>query len=131
MNTFFGLLSVMAICLSLLIAMVIVVAHLPNSPVRTFLVQVCGWATTALCGAAILSPIDPIPDVFFPLGFADDLIFAFIAWKSAKAAWNAGKSKPVCRPTKRGSGMSSRSRNAAGAKTTQVATRVRKPRPEK
>jgi len=92
-NTFFGLMNMMVVCGTLLLVLFLVVAHLPNSPLRTLLVQVCGWATVALCGAAIASPIDPIPDVLFPIGLLDDLIFAIIAWRSAKAAWNAGKPK--------------------------------------
>jgi uncharacterized membrane protein YkvA (DUF1232 family) len=93
MDGFFGVIKMLLGCGTILIVLLIAVAHLPNSPVRTLLIQICGWAGAALCGAAIVSPLDAIPDVFFPVGFVDDLIYLIVGFQSAKAAWNAGKVK--------------------------------------
>ncbi|HEY2837678.1 MAG TPA: DUF1232 domain-containing protein, partial [Pirellulales bacterium] len=70
-----------------------IVAHLPKSPLRSTLVQICGWATAAMCGTYIVSPLDVVPDVFFPFGFIDDILAAVAGYKAAKAAWDAGKEK--------------------------------------
>jgi uncharacterized membrane protein YkvA (DUF1232 family) len=80
-------------CGTLLFVSLIVLAHLPKSPLRSSLVQICGWATALLCGAWVVSPIDPIPDVLFPVGFIDDIMAAIVGFKAAKAAWKAGKEK--------------------------------------
>jgi uncharacterized membrane protein YkvA (DUF1232 family) len=93
MEAFFSVIKMLIGCGTLLIVLLVLVAHLPDSPVRTLLVRICGWGTATLCGAAILSPIDPIPDVLFPIGFIDDVIYLVIAYQAIKAAWNAGKQK--------------------------------------
>jgi uncharacterized membrane protein YkvA (DUF1232 family) len=80
-------------CGTLLLLALVVLAHLPKSPLRASLVQVCGWATALLCGAWCASPADPIPDLLFPIGFIDDVLVAIVGFKAAKAAWKAGKEK--------------------------------------
>lgn len=94
MAGFFQMIEVIFLCITFLFVAFIVVAHLPNSPLKTVLTQVCGWATAALCGALVLSPIDPIPDVFFPVGFIDDIVAVIVGYQAAKAAWNAGNTVP-------------------------------------
>lgn len=91
MDSFFGVVRLFILCGTFLFIAMLLLAHLPKSPLRTLLVQVCGWAGAALCGVYIASPIDVIPDVLFPFGFIDDAIALFFGIKSALAAWNAGK----------------------------------------
>ncbi len=80
-------------CGTLLLIATAALAHLPKSPLRATLMQICGWATACLCGAYIASPLDIVPDVFFPVGFIDDLVAVVIGLKSVISAWNAGKEK--------------------------------------
>jgi uncharacterized membrane protein YkvA (DUF1232 family) len=94
MDGFFSTIRFFFGCGTLLVLALIMLAHLPKSPLRSTLIQICGWATAALCGAWVLSPVDPVPDVFFPIGFIDDIIAACVGFKAAKAAWNAGKETP-------------------------------------
>lgn len=93
MDGFFSTIRFFMGCGTLLVLTLVVVAHLPKSPLRASLMQICGWATAALCGAWVLSPLDPIPDVLFPIGVIDDIIVAFAGFKAAAAAWKAGKEK--------------------------------------
>ena len=93
MDGFFSTIRFFFGCGTLLVLAMVLVAHLPKSPLRASLIQVCGWATTALCGAYVVSPIDVVPDFLFPFGFIDDIGVLFIGIKAAVAAWNAGKEK--------------------------------------
>jgi uncharacterized membrane protein YkvA (DUF1232 family) len=93
MDSFFSTIRFFFGCGTLLVLALIVLAHLPKSPLRASLVQICGWATALLCGAWFVSPVDPIPDVFFPFGFIDDVVAVIVGFKAAKAAWKAGKEK--------------------------------------
>jgi len=71
-------------------------AHLPNSPLRNLLVQICGWATAALCGAYVLSPVDLMPEVLLgPFGLPDDILALVMGFISARSAWKAGNEKAV------------------------------------
>jgi uncharacterized membrane protein YkvA (DUF1232 family) len=81
-------------CGTVLFIAMILLAHLPKSPLRTALTQICGWATAGLCGAYVLSPFDVAPEALLgPFGLIDDLIAAIIGFMSARAAWKAGKEK--------------------------------------
>ena len=65
-------------------------AHLPNSPLRNVLVKVCGWATAALCGAYVVSPVDVVPEVLLgPFGLLDDLLAVIVGIMAARSAWKA------------------------------------------
>ncbi len=97
MDGFFSTIRFFFGCGTLLLLSLVVLAHMPKSPLRTTLVQVCGWATTALCGAYIASPLDVVPDVFFPIGFIDDALALFVGIKSALAAWNAGQKRAAAK----------------------------------
>jgi uncharacterized membrane protein YkvA (DUF1232 family) len=81
-------------CGTLLLVALVVLAHFPKSPLRSALVQVCGWGTAALCGAYALSPIDALPEILLgPFGVVDDLLAVIIGFMSARAAWRAGEEK--------------------------------------
>lgn len=71
-------------------------AHLPNSPLRDALMKICGWATAALCGAYVLSPVDLMPEVLLgPFGLPDDIIALVVGVMSAISAWKAGSQKAI------------------------------------
>lgn len=86
-------------CGTLLVISFIVIAHLPKSPLRTLLVQVCGWAAAAFCAGYVISPWDVIPDPLFPIGFFDDAIAVFVGIKSALAAMKAGREDATDNPS--------------------------------
>jgi uncharacterized membrane protein YkvA (DUF1232 family) len=91
MDSFFSTIRFFFGCGTLLIVSLVVLAHLPRSPLRSTLMQICGWVTAAICGAWILSPIDPLPEILLgPFGLADDVLAAIVGFMSARAAWRAG-----------------------------------------
>lgn len=97
MDGFFSMIKFFFGCGTLLVLVMVVLAHMPKSPLRTLLVQVSGWAGAFFCGVMILSPADPIPDFLFPIGFLDDAVALFVGIKSAMAAWNAGKERAAAK----------------------------------
>jgi len=77
----------------LLVALV-ALAHLPQSPLRSVLMQICGWGMAAVCGAYALSPIDVIPEAFLgPFGLVDDLAAVVLGIISAMGAIESGKER--------------------------------------
>lgn len=100
MDGFFSTIRFFFGCGTLLVLGLVVLAHLPKSPLRASLVQVCGWVTALFCGAWFVSPVDPIPDVFFPFGFIDDVAAVVVGFKAAKAAWKAGQEKAAMKTDK-------------------------------
>lgn len=94
MDSFFGFMKFLVGCGTLLAIGFVVVAHLPNSPLRTLLVQLGGWATAAICGAYVVSPIDVVPEAIFgPFGILEDIVAAIVGFMAARAAWKAGQEK--------------------------------------
>ena len=92
MESVFSVIRLMILCGSGLLLAMGLLAHLPSSPLRNVLVKVCGYATAAFCGAYVVSPIDPIPEMFFgPFGLIDDLIAAIAGIMAIRSAWKAGK----------------------------------------
>lgn len=77
----------------LLLALV-ALAHLPRSPLRAVLTQLCGWGMAAVCGAYALSPIDVVPEVFLgPFGLIDDIFAVLFGIMSARSAIQASKER--------------------------------------
>ena len=98
MDSFFSTIRFFFGCGTLLIVSLVVLAHFPKSPLRSALMQICGWATAAICGAYVLSPIDPVPEILFgPFGLFDDIIAAIVGFMSARAAWRAGNERHTTR----------------------------------
>lgn len=92
--TFFGMLSVLLICMTCAFIALLVLACLPRSPVRDLLVQVVGWLMAGSCGVYCLSVVDVAPEIILgPLGLFDDLIALILGTVSAVAAWKAGRAR--------------------------------------
>lgn len=49
MSTFFGFVSITAICGTLLALSMMILVSLPHSPLRTMLIQIFGWVFAAFC----------------------------------------------------------------------------------
>lgn len=91
--SFFGMLSVFAICGSMLAIAMMVLVSMPQSPLRNLLVQLFGWTFAALCALYCLSPVDLLPEAIFgPFGIPDDIGAAVAGALSAITAWRVGKS---------------------------------------
>jgi uncharacterized membrane protein YkvA (DUF1232 family) len=96
MESFFGAVRFFMGCGTLLVLAMVVLAHLPKSPLKTLLTQVCGWMGAALCGAYTLSPIDVMPEIVLgPFGLPDDVLAVIVGIMSARAARKAGKDEAV------------------------------------
>ena len=94
MGTFFGVISIVALCGTLLTIAMLVAVSLPQSPLRAALVQVLGWVFVAFCVLYFVSPVDILPEAFLgPFGMFDDIGAAIAAVVAARAAWRAGKDK--------------------------------------
>ena len=98
MDGFFSLIRFMVGCGILLLLVMVVLAHMPKSPLRTLLVQVSGWAGAAFCGMYALSPVDVMPEALLgPFGLPDDVLAVVIGIMSAISAWKAGKERAAAK----------------------------------
>lgn len=102
MDSFFSMIKFFFGCGAGLMLAMVLLAHLPKSPLRTLLVQFCGWATAALCGAYVLSPVDVLPEALLgPFGLPDDLIALIVGIMSARSAWKASSEETGEQESKR------------------------------
>jgi len=91
MSDLFSTIRLVIMCGTGLLIATGLMSHLPNSPLRNVLLKVCGWATAALCGAYVLSPVDLMPEALLgPFGLPDDVIALVVGAMSAMSAWKAG-----------------------------------------
>jgi Protein of unknown function (DUF1232) len=67
-----------------------------NSEFRQLCLRVCYWGVAVAAVGYFAMPIDCIPDVFFPVGFADDLIALGIGLASARKAMKPRGGEPSC-----------------------------------
>lgn len=86
------LLKVMVICFTvgavvLPIAFLAALSMPSNSELRHICLRVCYWGVVLLAVGYCAMPLDAIPDVFFPVGFADDALVLGIGIINAKKAW--------------------------------------------
>jgi len=93
MQTISGVLQTMLICGTLLGIASLVLLSLPQSELRAFLLPIVGWGIAIFCGLWCISPVDPIPDIFFPFGFTDDIAALAIGVTSARMAMTSGQRK--------------------------------------
>ena len=90
MASFFDMLKVLVMCMTLLGIAWVVALSLPKSRLRNVLTEICGWAFLVFCAVYAVSPIDLMPEVAFgPFGLIDDagaLFFGYQGFQSAMAA---------------------------------------------
>ena len=85
------LLKVTVVCFTVA-AVVLPVAFLAalslphNSELRRMVMKVCYWGVALLAIGYFAMPLDVVPDVLFPFGFADDLLVLGIGFAGARKA---------------------------------------------
>jgi hypothetical protein len=79
MDAFFSFLKVAVIGLFALMALFLILFALPKSPLRSLVLEVIGWTGAGLSTAALVSPLDLIPDVIPIVGWGDDVAYALAA----------------------------------------------------
>jgi hypothetical protein len=81
MTAFWHFMTVLVVVSGVLVLGFLVLLSLPKSQLRSYILEMVGWGTTAAAGLSVLSLIDPIPDFIPVLGQLDDVgaIFAGIA----------------------------------------------------
>jgi len=72
------LLQTIIICFTVLGALFLILLALPKSHLRSVFLEICGWAGATTSAVALVSPVDMIPEVVFPLGFVDDLGYLIV-----------------------------------------------------
>ena len=92
--SFFGMLTALAVCGTILAGAMMILINMPHSPLRDLLVQIVGWLFAVFCAIYVISPIDILPEAFLgPFGLVDDLGAAVVGVSSAIAAWRAGNAR--------------------------------------
>jgi hypothetical protein len=79
MDAFFSFLKVAVIGLFALMALFLILFALPKSPLRSLVLEVLGWTGAGLSTAALVSPLDLIPDVIPIVGWGDDVAYILAA----------------------------------------------------
>ena len=92
MQTIMGTIQTMMVCGTMLGLAFFILLSMPQSQLRAFLLPIVGWAVAIACGIWCISPIDLIPDVLFPIGFADDAAALVTGITAAGVAMKAGRS---------------------------------------
>jgi hypothetical protein len=65
-----------------------------NSEFRQLVLRCCWWGVAVMAVGYFAMPLDCIPDVFFPVGFADDLIALGVGFASARKAMKPRGGEP-------------------------------------
>jgi hypothetical protein len=73
MEGFWRFLMVVVVVAGILALGFLILLSLPKSRLRSCLLEIFGWGTTAATAASVVSPVDPIPDLIPLLGHLDDV----------------------------------------------------------
>lgn len=87
----FQLLQTMVICLTLAsvvlpVAFLVALSMPQNSEMRQMCMRICYWGCVLLAVGYFAMPIDCIPDLLFPVGFADDAVALGMGYVAARKA---------------------------------------------
>jgi len=94
--SFFEMLKVMVMCMTVLGIAWVVALSLPKSRLRTVLTEICSWAFLVFCGVYAVSPIDILPEAALgPFGFFDDLGAVFLGYQSFQSAMKARRERQL------------------------------------
>ena len=88
-----GVLKVGLVCGTFLVTLWVIAMSMPKSRLRSVMTELTSWAFLVFCVCWGISPIDAIPDVFFPIGFADDLGAVFLGYQSYQSAMQARRER--------------------------------------
>jgi uncharacterized membrane protein YkvA (DUF1232 family) len=86
MGAFFAFLKVLLLCTTALTALFLVLVALPQSMLRSIVLEIIGWAAGIASASLILSPVDLIPDIIPVAGQVDDFFYLLCAVASFYAA---------------------------------------------
>ncbi len=90
------LLKIMMICFTVMavllpIAFLVAISLPANSEFRQLCMRGCHWGLALLAVIYFGMPLDIVPDVLFPVGFADDAIVLGLGYLSARKAMNPSR----------------------------------------
>jgi hypothetical protein len=86
-DAFFSFLTVVTIGIFALIALVLVLLAMPQTRLKSMLVEVLSWCGFLGASGLVASPVDFIPDVLPVIGWSDDLGYALLALGCGYIGW--------------------------------------------
>lgn len=95
MADFFSLLHTIVVCSTLFFITTLILMALPQARLRSIGREMGKWGFACLLLLMVPSPLDPVPDVLFPVGFIDDALYLFGAYKSIKSAVGEHKKRDL------------------------------------
>lgn len=70
-------------CITLFVITFLILLALPNSKLRSVLMEMFGWGTAGVSAVSVLSPIDLAPDFIPVIGQADDVVMIIVGLLAA------------------------------------------------
>jgi len=95
MDGFFGAVKLGIVCMTVLAVLWGVGMSLPKSRLRSYMTEITSWAFLAFCILYGVSPLDIVPDVFFPVGFIDDAGALFGGFQAYRSAMDARRERQL------------------------------------